>query len=187
MVSLGALLRKRERPPQPALRLRRAPAQALLGALVRAPEQSFVAADLVDERRIRVATAPLNLIHADRLDAQEIPVGHPPQHRVFYRAKHTVPCRAEEGSRRRPREPLCRPDHEPAVTGREVLLPFAPWHTLNRHAALRAVDHEGKENGQVENLSPRGAAHALPNRTDCAPFCALLTSVVEIGLKDSRP
>lgn len=45
--------------------------QALLGAIVRHPDWSLYAGGLVDERQMRVATVPLDLVHADRLDPRD--------------------------------------------------------------------------------------------------------------------
>jgi len=96
--------------------------QALLGPLLGHPEQPLRPVDLIDEREVGVAAAPLDLIDADGLDAREIPVGEAPFDRVFYGTKHVVPGRAEGIGRLLPREPLGPAGQEPAVTGRQMLL-----------------------------------------------------------------
>jgi hypothetical protein len=80
--------------------------QALLSALMRHPEQSLATGNLVDEREIGMAAAPLDLVHADRLDAREIPVSQSPQDRMFNQAKHVIPARVEGHCRIHPRQPL---------------------------------------------------------------------------------
>ncbi len=114
--------------------------QALLGTFVRHPEQTLDAADLVDEREIRVAPAPLDLVHTDGLDTREIPVGDSPQDSMFYRAKHVLPGRAEGGCRIRPRQPLRPAGQEPAVTRRQMPLAGRPRHSLHHDATGRAID-----------------------------------------------
>ena len=136
--------------------------QTLLGALMRYPEQSLDAGDLVDEREIGMAAATLDLVHADRLDAREIPVGHSPQHRMFHRAKHVLPRRVEGDYRLRPRQPLRPPGREPKVAFRQVPLAVSPWHTPDGHAAGRTinpphrVDAEHRHVPERDDLKPSG-------------------------------
>jgi len=80
--------------------------QALLGQLLGHPEQPLRFVDLIDEREVGVAAAPLDLIDTDGLDAREIPMGEAPFDRVFYGAKHVVPGRVECVGGLFPREPL---------------------------------------------------------------------------------
>lgn len=112
---------------------------ALFSAFMRDSEQSLGANDLVDEREVAAAAAVLDLIDA-RLDTRQIPSGHPPQRCVFYRAKHVLPARVEGDSRISPRQPLRPASQEPAIACRQVPVAGRPWHTLDRHAADRAVD-----------------------------------------------
>ena len=64
-------------------------------------------------------------------------MGEPPFDRVFYRAKHVVPSRAECIRRLLPRESLGPAGQEPSVTGREMLLALAPRRPFDGHATRR--------------------------------------------------
>jgi pyrimidine-specific ribonucleoside hydrolase len=87
-----------------------------------------------------MAAALLDLVHTDRLDAREIPVGHSPQHCMLYGAKHVPSGRVDGDCRIRPRQPLRPPGQERAVAFREVPLAGRPRHTLDGHATIWAVD-----------------------------------------------
>lgn len=114
--------------------------QTLLGALIRDPGQSLVAADLVDDGEVGVATAPLDLIDADRLDTRQIPVGHCQQHCWFYRAIHDRSARVEGDGTIHPRQPLRPAGEEPTVACRHLPLAGPPRHTRDCQAATRASD-----------------------------------------------
>ena len=51
--------------------------QALCGAIVEDPKQTLGAADLGDEREGGVTAAPLDFLHADRLDPGKITIAMP--------------------------------------------------------------------------------------------------------------
>ena len=113
--------------------------QALLCPLLGHPQRSFHGVDLVDQREVGMAVAPLHLIDADDLDPQEVTVGQPLLHRMFQGSKHGVPCRVEGIGPSMPREPLGPPRQKPALAGRELLLALSPGHLFDDHAAGRAL------------------------------------------------
>jgi len=134
---------------------------------MRYPEQSLAAGDLINEREIGMAAAPLDLVDADRLDARKIPVGHSPQDRMFYRAKYVLPARVEGDCRIRPRQPLRPAGQEPAVAGREVPLAGRPRHLLDDNPAGRAihpphrVHEEHRHVPQRHELKPSGCKRVI--------------------------
>ena len=99
--------------------------QALCGAIVEDPKQTLGAADLGDEREGGVAAAPLDLIHADRLDPGEITMGEAPQNGMFHGSKHVVSGGVEDDSSLLPRQPLRPSSEKPAVGRRQNSLPSA--------------------------------------------------------------
>jgi hypothetical protein len=99
--------------------------------------------NLVDHRQETIgalAPAPMNLVHADRMDVFQLPVGQAPSHKPFHRAIDTFPTGAKN---------LCglAPRQSPRPAGKEANhgdrhRPFAgtPGNMLDPHPMFRAVD-----------------------------------------------
>jgi|LakMenEpi03Aug12_release.lakeMendotaPanAssembly.Ray.scaffolds.fasta_scaffold11791_9 hypothetical protein len=142
--------------------------QSLFRPLLGHPEQPLHSVDLVDEREIGLAVAPLDLIDADGLYAREVPMGKAPFDRVFYGAKHVVPGRVECVGGLLPGEPLGPAGQEPAVACREMFLAVTPRHPLDGHSALRAidpphrVDEEHRDVPQRHELKPSWRKPVVP-------------------------
>ena len=95
---------------------------------------------LEEASQVGVAAAPLDLVHADRLDHEEITMDDAPQNGAFYSSKHVVPCRVEGDSCLLPRQAIRPSSEEPAVSRRQMLLALSPLHALDGRTALRAID-----------------------------------------------
>ncbi len=92
------------------------PQQCLGRPIFADPQQSLRAlVDLIDQRQVLVASLPLHFVHANRRDARQVAMGQAPRNRVFYRAKHVLPGRAERLGHSLPGEPLGPARQEPAV------------------------------------------------------------------------
>jgi hypothetical protein len=141
--------------------------QALLGALMRHPEQSLATGNLVDEREIGTAAAPLDLPHADPLDAREIRVSQSPQDRIFYRAKHVIPACVEGHCHIHPRQSLRPAGQEPAIAFREVVLALDPGHSLDDNPIRWArnpphrVQEEDRHASKQHEIESSGSKHAV--------------------------
>ncbi len=105
-----------------------------------------MAVNLVNHRQeiIRpLALAPMNLIHADGLDAFELAVRQAPLHKPLHRAIDAFPTGAK-GPRRLPPGQPPRPAGKKTHHGEgDRPLAIAPRHVLDHHAVLRAVDPPG--------------------------------------------
>ncbi len=124
-----------------------APAQGGLGAPLAHPQQTAaMAVDLVNDGQEIVgplAPAPMNLVHADGLDAFEFAVGQTPLHKPLHRAIDAFPTGVEGPRRLPPRQPP-RPAGKKAHHGDgHWPLALTPGNMLNHHAVFRAVDPPG--------------------------------------------
>ncbi len=102
-----------------------------------------MAVDLVDDRQEIIrpfAFAPMNLVHADGLDAFEFAVGQAPLHKPLHRAIDAFPTGAKDPCRLPPRQPP-RPAGQKTHHGDgHRPLALTPRHMLHHHAVFRAAD-----------------------------------------------
>ncbi len=124
-----------------------APAQGRLGAPLAHPQQPpTMTVNLVDHRQeiVRSFTpAPVNLVHSDGLDADQLSVRQAPFHKPFHRAINTFPTGAKGPRRLAPRQPPRPPRKKTHHGNRHRPLAIAPGHMFHHHPMLRALDPPG--------------------------------------------
>jgi hypothetical protein len=108
-----------------------------------------------------MSSLPLDLVHADRLDALQIPMCQTPRHCVFYRAKHMLPGRPKDPCHVLPREPPGPLRQEPFVAGRQRTLPLRPRHPFHFHPALGTINASHPVD-QVHRHPPQGYVLKTP-------------------------
>lgn len=121
-----------------------ASAQGRLGAPLAHPQQSpTMPVNLVDHRQkiIRtLAPAPVNLIDADGVNVDQLPVHQTPFHKPFHRAINAFPTGAKYPRRFAPGQPP-RPSGKKAHhSGGHRSLAITPRNVLDHHAVLRTLD-----------------------------------------------